>query len=56
MRTLEDGTTAHNAIDEMIWMDDLPVGVLTGISGPLVYLEPDHLGTPRVEGEGDGYN
>jgi len=29
-----------------LWMDDMPVGLLT--AGVLHYIEPDHLGTPRL--------
>jgi RHS repeat-associated protein len=37
-------------IQQAIWMDDLPVGVLVsaGAQQKLHYVEPDHLGTPRV--------
>ena len=37
-------------IQQMIWFGDLPVGVLqgAGTSQRLHYIEPDHLGTPRV--------
>lgn len=37
-------------IQQAIWMDDLPVGVLAGWGAQqkLHYIEPDHLGTPRV--------
>lgn len=38
----------NNRLDEYVWLDDLPVAVLTGTAGTLAYLEPDHLGTPRV--------
>jgi len=31
---------------QVIWMDDAPVGLLEG--GALSYVEPDHLGTPRL--------
>ncbi|MDQ3159982.1 MAG: hypothetical protein M3Q51_03050, partial [Pseudomonadota bacterium] len=35
---------------QAIWLDDLPVGVMVGAttSQKLHYIEPDHLGTPRV--------
>ena len=33
-------------VQEFIWMDDLPVGVVSG--GQVYYIEPDHLGTPRA--------
>ena len=37
-------------IQQVIWFGDLPVGVLQGggTSQRLHYIEPDHLGTPRV--------
>lgn len=38
------------ALQQAIWLDDLPVGLLQGASTSqkLHYVEPDHLGTPRV--------
>ena len=33
------------AIQEYIWLDDLPVGLLDG--GVLHHIQPDHLGSPR---------
>lgn len=33
---------------QAIWLDDLPVGLLAGPMQQLHYIEPDHLGTPRV--------
>jgi len=33
-------------IQQVIWLDSLPVGVISG--GKLHYIEADHLGTPRV--------
>ena len=33
-------------VQEFIWMDDLPVGVVSG--GQVYYIQPDHLGTPRA--------
>ncbi|MCF7222494.1 RHS repeat-associated core domain-containing protein [Marilutibacter chinensis] len=36
---------------QAIWLDDLPVGLLSGIAttaNRLHYIEPDHLGTPRA--------
>ena len=39
-------TTA--SIRELIWLDNLPVGVLSGSPVALAYIEPDQLGTPRV--------
>lgn len=44
---LGDFDNANNIIDEMIWMDDLPVGVVNGTSGTVNFIEPDYLGTPR---------
>ncbi len=37
-------------IRQILWFGDLPVGVLqgSGASQQLHYIEPDHLGTPRV--------
>jgi RHS repeat-associated protein len=35
-------------IQQAIWMDDLPVGLRTSATGNLTYVEPDHLGSPRV--------
>ncbi len=37
-------------VQQVIWLDDLPIGLLvgSGASRQLLYLEPDHLGTPRV--------
>jgi RHS repeat-associated protein len=45
---LGDFDGSNNIIDEIIWMDDLPVGVLNGSSQVVNYIEPDHLGSPRV--------
>jgi YD repeat-containing protein len=41
-------TSALVSVRELIWMNDLPVGVLNGATGTKAYIEPDHLGTPRV--------
>ncbi len=37
-------------IQQVIWLDSLPVGVIAEVSGaPLLhYIQPDHLGTPRA--------
>ncbi|TKR32754.1 hypothetical protein FCE95_00005, partial [Luteimonas gilva] len=37
-------------IQQAIWLDDLPVGLLAGATTnqKLHYLQPDHLGTPRA--------
>ncbi|WCE05419.1 RHS repeat-associated core domain-containing protein [Pseudoxanthomonas sp. JBR18] len=35
-------------IQQAIWLDDLPVGLRNEASGALTYIEPDHLGSPRV--------
>ncbi|MFD0322478.1 RHS repeat-associated core domain-containing protein [Lysobacter gummosus] len=42
-----DTGVAHQ---QVIWLDDLPVGVISGIGSAqkLFYIEPDHLGSPRV--------
>jgi RHS repeat-associated protein len=39
-----------NAIQQVIWLDNLPVGLLvdTGANQKLYYIEADALGTPRV--------
>jgi RHS repeat-associated protein len=36
----------NTARQQVIWLDDLPVGVIEG--GSLQYVEPDHLGAPRA--------
>ncbi|WP_429002982.1 RHS repeat domain-containing protein [Xanthomonas sacchari] len=41
-----DYDTTGKAVQQAIWLDDLPVGVLTGTA--LNYVQPDHLGTPRA--------
>ena len=53
---LEDGRwlgeydNAGVAQQQVIWLDDLPVGVLAGdgATQKLHYVEPDHLGSPRA--------
>ena len=37
-------------LQQAIWLDDLPVGLLagSGANQKLHYIEPDHLGTPRA--------
>ncbi|MEG3791245.1 RHS repeat-associated core domain-containing protein [Lysobacter sp. CCNWLW3] len=37
-------------LQQVIWMDNLPVGLLAGADATLKlhYIEPDHLGTPRA--------
>lgn len=35
-----------SAVQQAIWLDDLPVGLLS--DSQLHYVEPDHLGTPRA--------
>jgi RHS repeat-associated protein len=40
-----DGSGAP--LQQALWMDDLPVGLLAN-GNQLHYIEPDHLGTPRV--------
>lgn len=39
-----------NPIQQAVWLDDLPVGLLAGATTnqKLHYLQPDHLGTPRA--------
>ncbi|MET7143730.1 RHS repeat-associated core domain-containing protein, partial [Xanthomonas sp. PPL139] len=41
-----DYDTNGKALQQAIWLDDLPVGVLVGTA--LNYVQPDHLGTPRA--------
>jgi RHS repeat-associated protein len=43
---LGDYGTSGAVSQQAIWMDDMPVGVLDG--GQLYYIQPDHLGTPRI--------
>jgi len=47
---LGDYAAAGNALQQAIWLDDLPVGLLVGAGAnqTLYYLEPDALGSPRV--------
>ncbi|UHQ23024.1 DUF6531 domain-containing protein [Lysobacter sp. 5GHs7-4] len=53
---LEDGRwlgeydNAGVALQQVVWLDDLPVGLLNGAgtSQKLLYIEPDHLGSPRI--------
>jgi RHS repeat-associated protein len=42
---LMEGNANGTAIQEFIWLDNLPVGVVAG--GQLLHIQPDHLGTPR---------
>ncbi|KAF1720771.1 hypothetical protein CSC75_09710 [Pseudoxanthomonas wuyuanensis] len=42
-----DYDSAGNALQQALWMDDLPVGLLAN-NNQLHYLQPDHLGTPRT--------
>lgn len=44
---LGDYDTTGAAVQQAIWLNDLPVGLIA--NGNIVhYIEPDHLGTPRV--------
>ncbi|QNH23137.1 RHS repeat protein [Xanthomonas sp. GW] len=43
---LGDYDTDGKALQQAIWLDDLPVGVLAGTA--LNYVQPDHLGAPRT--------
>ncbi|NIJ74280.1 MULTISPECIES: RHS repeat-associated core domain-containing protein [unclassified Xanthomonas] len=45
-RWLGDYDNAGAPMQQAIWLDDLPVGVLAGTA--LHYVQPDHLGTPRA--------
>jgi RHS repeat-associated protein len=49
-RWIGDYTPDGQAIQQAIWLDDLPVGLLVGhgTSQKLYYIQPDALGTPRV--------
>jgi len=47
-KVLADLDYNSNLIDEYIWMDDLPIAMLAGSTSVLEFIEPDHLGTPRV--------
>jgi RHS repeat-associated protein len=42
---LMEGNANGTALQEYIWLDNLPVGVVAG--GQLHHIQPDHLGTPR---------
>lgn len=44
---LGDYDNAGVPLQQAIWMDSLPVGLLAN-GGQLHYIEPDHLGAPRV--------
>ena len=46
--TLGEYSETGAAIREVVWLDDLPVAMLSGATATLAYLEPDHLGTPRT--------
>lgn len=43
---LGDYADGGTAVQQAIWLDDMPVGLLS--SSQLYYIEPDHLGTPRA--------
>lgn len=45
-RWLGDYGSSGVVVQQKIWMDDMPVGMLDG--GQLLYIQADHLGTPRV--------
>ncbi|MBS0577490.1 MAG: RHS repeat protein, partial [Proteobacteria bacterium] len=45
---LGDFNSSNATIEEYLWMDDLPIGVVDGPSNSVKYIEPDHQGTPRV--------
>jgi RHS repeat-associated protein len=47
-RWLGDYDNAGAPLQQAIWLDDLPVGLTSGPTQQLHYIEPDHLGTPRV--------
>ena len=47
---LGDYGAPTSPVQQAIWLDDLPIGLLTGAgaSQTVQYLQPDHLGSPRV--------
>ncbi len=45
---LGDYNSTGTPIQQALWLDDMPVGLLTGAAASLSYIEPDHLGSPRV--------
>ncbi|MGD9582222.1 MAG: RHS repeat domain-containing protein [Lysobacterales bacterium] len=42
---VEDASAAGGQVQEFLWLDDLPVGLLNGTN--LYPIQPDHLGSPR---------
>ncbi|MGD9582227.1 MAG: RHS repeat-associated core domain-containing protein [Lysobacterales bacterium] len=42
---VEDASAAGGQVQEFLWLDDLPVGLLNGTN--LYLIQPDHLGSPR---------
>ena len=44
---LGDYDSTGAALQQALWMDDLPVGLIAN-GNQLHYIQPDHLGTPRV--------
>ncbi len=44
---LDDYDSTGATLQQALWLDDLPVGLIAN-GNQLHYLEPDHLGTPRV--------
>lgn len=49
-RWIGDYDNSGLAIQQAIWLDDIPVGLLAGngTSSKLYHVQPDHLGTPRA--------
>jgi hypothetical protein len=45
-RWLADYDSAGKVTRQAVWMDDYLVGLVD--NGKLLYVEPDHLGTPRA--------
>jgi RHS repeat-associated protein len=43
---LGDYDTSGKAIAQAIWLSDYPVGLI--VDGRVLYIDPDHLGTPRA--------
>ncbi|WDM74386.1 DUF6531 domain-containing protein [Xanthomonas cucurbitae] len=46
-RWMGDYDNAGKPLQQVIWLDNMPVG-LTSAGAKLMYIEPDHLGSPRV--------
>ncbi|CAD0352575.1 hypothetical protein CFBP7900_25190 [Xanthomonas hortorum pv. carotae] len=42
-----DYDNSRKSLQQAIWLDDMPIGVISA-DAKLAYIEPDHLGSPRV--------